>query len=72
MPEAEFDAQLKTWGNSLGVVVPANVIRQLHAEAGASLHLVIRHEPGRNDPHALPKFNWGGKYDIDQILDEET
>lgn len=70
--EAEIDAELRTWGNSIGIIIPADVVRRLKAEAGAPVHVKIRYEPARNDSAALPKWKFGGQYDIDKILEEET
>lgn len=69
--KAELDAALRSWGNSYGIIIPAATARRLHLRPGTQVHVTLSYEPGRNEPDDLPKWDWGGKYDIDAILDEE-
>lgn len=71
MPSVELDTHLKAWGNSFGILVPADIARRLQAEPGAKLHVVIQHDLPRNDASRLPSFHWGGTYDIDEVLAED-
>ncbi len=69
--EAEIDAELKTWGNSYGILVPVDVARRLGLEPGTRVHVTLEYEKGSNDPDALPSWDFGGDYDIDKIIAEE-
>jgi hypothetical protein len=69
--EEELDARLKAWGNSYGIVIPVDVARRMHLKPGETVHVRISYEPARNNAGLLPKWDLGGNYDIDAILDEE-
>lgn len=69
--EVDLESDLRTWGNSLGLVIPSKLARLHGLKAGQHVRLRIEFEPAANDPEALPTWDWGGDYDIDKILDEE-
>ena len=71
MEEADIDASVRPWGNSLGIIIPAEIARQLHLRPGESVQVNLRHTPARNSADALPKWNFVTDVDIDAILDEE-
>lgn len=70
--DVEVEADLRPWGNSLGVVIPAKVAKANHLKAGQHLRLRIEFDAEPNEPERLPTWNFGGRYDIDKILDEEA
>ncbi len=37
----EFDATVRKVGDSMGILIPANVVKRLHAHPGTKLHVVI-------------------------------
>lgn len=69
--EAELDAHLRAWGNSYGIAVPAELARRLGLKPGMPVHVKLEVERPHNDSSRLPKWNFGGDYDIDAILEEE-
>lgn len=71
MEEADLDASVRPWGNSLGIIIPAEIARRLHLRPGESVQVKLRHTPDRNSADALPKWDFVTDVDIDAILDDE-
>lgn len=71
MPIA-IDRKLLRWGNGYGIRLTSDEVSRLGLAAGRSVHAMVADAAPRNDIARLPTWNWGGKYDIDKILEEET
>lgn len=71
MAEADLDTTIRTWGNSYGIIIPADVARRLHIKPGEPIHVKMTYTPECNDADALPKWRLGTMPDIDAIVDEE-
>lgn len=71
MPEAEADTQVRPWGNSMGIIIPAEVVRRLNLKTGETIHVKFEYTPARNDPDKLPSWDLATDYDIDEILEED-
>lgn len=41
MPMTEFDATVRKVGDSMGILIPAGVVKELHARPGTKIHIVI-------------------------------
>ena len=65
------EADVKTWGNSLGVIIPAAIAKAHGLRAGMHIKMRLEVELPRNDPDRLPVWSLGGNYDIDKILEED-
>lgn len=70
MEEAELDTRLRAWGNSYGIIIPAELARRLNLRPGEPVHVKLSHEPARNDASRLPKWKFP-PYDVDAILDKD-
>ena len=71
MAEAELDTNLRTWGNSYGIVIPVAVARQLNLKPGAKVHVRLSHDLPRNDASRLTTYDFPVDFDIDEILEKE-
>ena len=71
MAEAELDTNLRTWGNSYGIVIPVAVARQLNLKPGGKVHVRLSHDLPRNDADRLPKWSFPHDFNIDEIVEEE-
>lgn len=67
----DFEGVLKPWGDDPGIQVPAELARQHGLSEGAHVRIHIEAAAPRNDPDALPDWDFGGTYGIGEILDEE-
>ncbi|MHB8634603.1 MAG: AbrB/MazE/SpoVT family DNA-binding domain-containing protein [Thermoplasmatota archaeon] len=56
--EETLDTQLKTWGNSFGIVVPKALTEKLGLRPGMPIHVTISFEPARNDASKLHVWNF--------------
>lgn len=72
MAKAEFDAAVKKWGNSIGVVIPAVLARRLDVKPGETVQVRLEYVPDRNRVDRLPKWDFVAEYDIDEIMEEES
>ena len=68
--ETSLDTQLKTWGNSYGIVVPKSLADRLGLEPGMPIHVTIEHEAARNDASKLPTWAFPHR-PTKEILDED-
>lgn len=71
MKEANLDAAVRPWGNSMGIVIPADVARRLNLRPGESVHVRLQYTPGRNNADSFPKWDFVTDVDIDAVLEDE-
>lgn len=67
----DLESDLRKWGNSLGLVIPASVTKQYGLKAGQHVRLRLEVDLPPNDPDRLPTWKWQWPYDIDELVDED-
>lgn len=68
--EIDLESDLRAWGNSLGLVIPAVVAKAHGLKPGQHVRLRLEFEAPRNDATRLPKWQVGN-YDVRKVVDEE-
>ena len=66
----EIDTQLKTWGNSYGVVIPKRLADTLGLLPGMDIHVTIEHEADKNNAAQLQTWDFPYR-PTREVLDEE-
>lgn len=63
--------RLTKWGNGYGIRITVAEARRLGLQAGQDVEADVHAAPKGNDLSTLPSWDLGGRYDLDEVVDED-